>query len=61
MALALTGDFDGAIADFEFYVAWAPSHNRLSEYIELRKAWIAALKAGKNPFDTATLEQLRNQ
>jgi hypothetical protein len=31
---------------------WAP-------YLEKRAAWVKALKAGKNPFTPAVLEELR--
>ena len=61
LARALTGDLEGARKDFEFAVQWAEETDYDAAFIESRTAWIAALRAGKNPFDEATLEQLRNE
>ena len=60
VARALTGDWAGALEDFAFYVEWA---NRTGEgtNVSWREGWIAALKAGRNPFDEATLRALRNE
>ena len=59
LARALTGDLEGARQDFEDAVQWAQESGYDEAFIESRTAWIAALQAGKNPFDAATLEQLR--
>ena len=59
LARALTGDLEGARKDFEFAVQWAEETGYDAAFIESRTAWIEALRAGKNPFDAATLEQLR--
>ena len=56
LARALMGNTRGAIEDFEFAVQWTKETGYAEEYITSRQAWIAALKAGKNPFDAATLE-----
>ncbi len=61
LARALTGDLEGARKDFENAVAWAEETGFDAAFIESRTAWIAALQAGENPFDEATLEQLRNE
>lgn len=61
LARALTGDLKGARKDFDNAVAWAEETGHDAAFIESRTAWIAALKAGKNAFDEATLEQLRNE
>ena len=61
LARALTGDAQGAIEDFEFAVQWAKQGNEGEVFIQSRQAWLTALKAGKNPFDATTLEQLRNE
>lgn len=61
VARALTGDTAGAIADFQAYVEWAPNNNRPEEAIKKRREWIQALKAGRNPFDKATLKALRRE
>ncbi len=48
----MTGDFKGAIEDFEVSVEVYQS--------EQRQEWIDMLNAGKNPFDNeALLEELR--
>jgi WD40 repeat protein len=61
LARALTGDSTGAIEDFEAYIAWIkeqdPESNRAA--IAQRQQWIADLKAGRQPFDKATLEKLK--
>jgi WD40 repeat protein len=61
LARALTGDLEGATEDFEFAVQWAEETGYDPAFIESRTAWIEALRAGENPFDAATLEQLRNE
>jgi tetratricopeptide (TPR) repeat protein len=62
LARALTGDPEGAIQDFEFYVEWYRRREVACDMSGTRRlAWIAALKAGQNPFDAATLEALRNE
>ncbi len=59
VARALTGDVEGAIEDFEFFVENASPNAR---NVEWREAWIAELRAGDNPFeDEATLEALRGE
>lgn len=58
LARALTGDYAGAIEDFQFYVKWGQDI-RPQEMLDKRRDWIQQLEAGKNPFDEATLEALR--
>jgi WD40 repeat protein len=60
LARALTGDYRGAIEDFEFYIEWARD-KRPERLLSWRQEWIGELKAGRNPFDAATLEALRNE
>jgi hypothetical protein len=62
LARALTGDYEGAIEDFRLFIERAEGTDveyRIVEY----ETWIAALEAGKNPFDEETLQDLweRNQ
>ncbi|HLA98204.1 MAG TPA: hypothetical protein VJL34_07095, partial [Anaerolineales bacterium] len=57
LARALTGDFPGAIEDFQFYVDSVLSV--APEKARERQAWIQALQNGQNPFDEETLESLR--
>ncbi|HSR31734.1 MAG TPA: hypothetical protein VLY63_14300, partial [Anaerolineae bacterium] len=61
LARALTGDSKGAREDFEFYVDWLKQGGQHKPGGNGREAWIAELDAGENPFDEATLEDLRGQ
>jgi len=61
VARALTGDYDGAIEDFRFYVEWSQEHDEYEPDGRQREEWIAELEAGRNPFDEATLEELLNE
>lgn len=61
LARALTGDYRGAIEDFKFYVEWSKENDLYEPYGLNREAWIAELEAGRNPFDEATLEELRQE
>jgi hypothetical protein len=57
VARAMTGDFVGAIEDFQFFIEW----NGFGPESDLRQQWIEELEAGRNPFeDESLLEQLRN-
>ena len=60
LARALTGNYAGAIEDFQFYIEWGQD-KRPKERLDKRRAWIRELEAGRNPFDSATLEELRNE
>ena len=60
-ARALTGDYSGAIKDFQFYVEWGQDKQLSEELLNKRKDWILELQNGQNPFDEATLETLRNK
>lgn len=53
VARALTGDFEGAISDFETYVAYTSS----DEFRALRQEWIDALRAGENPLTPEVLKK----
>ncbi len=61
IARALTGDPQGAVDDFAFFIAWARARpgQGYDEQIVRHEAWITALRAGGNPFDDATLQMLR--
>ena len=61
LARALTGDFDGAIEDFAFYVQWATDNGQDESDIAQREEWIAELEAGRNPFTEGVLEELRGE
>jgi len=55
VARALIGDFAGAIADFESFVAWTSDDQARAQ----RQEWIDALRAGENPFTPELLKTLR--
>ena len=55
LARALTGNIDGAIADFQAFVEWTQNAEKKSQ----RQQWIDILRAGKNPFTAAEIERLR--
>jgi WD40 repeat protein len=55
LARALTGNFKGAITDFEFFV----QHTNSEEKKKQRQDWIKALKKGDNPFTEEVLESLK--
>ena len=57
VARALLGDSKGAIADLEKAIELGNG----DKYEPKRKAWVKALKAGKNPFTPAELEALENE
>jgi TonB family protein len=56
-ARALTGDFQGAIADFEAVIAGATSPGQRAE----RTEWVQTLRAGRNPVTPEVLERLRGR
>jgi WD40 repeat protein len=60
LARALTGDYQGAIEDFKFYVEWGKGE-RSEERLRKRQEWIRQLEAGQNPFDPTTLSELRSE
>ena len=55
LARALTGDLDGAILDFQYFVG----HSNDGDAIEKRKQWISELQKGNNPFTPEVLESLK--
>ena len=62
LAHALLGDYPAAIADFQLYADWvAENYPAATEVIEQRRAWIAALARGENPFTPDLLEELNQQ
>ncbi|MFC2063953.1 TIR domain-containing protein [Chloroflexota bacterium] len=61
IALALSGEFEAAIEDFEYFISWAQEYNIQTEYIPQRESWILNLQNGENPFTDSLLEELLNQ
>ena len=57
LARALTGDTQGAIADFQAFVEWTSSEEQKAQ----RQGWIEALERGENPFTPEVLEALQNE
>ncbi|MDF5740080.1 tetratricopeptide repeat protein, partial [Nostoc sp. S13] len=55
LARALTGNTQGAITDFEVYIAQTDDKDSKAQ----RQRWVKDLRAGKNPFTDAELEKLR--
>lgn len=58
---SLVGDYQGAIEDFKFFIEWSKKSGQYDQYRRQREAWVAELEAGRNPFDEATLEELRKE
>ncbi|MHC5859455.1 MAG: ribosome assembly protein 4, partial [Nostoc sp.] len=56
LARALTGDTQGAITDFEAYIAQTQHKDSKAQ----RQRWVKDLQAGKNPFTEAELKKLQN-
>ena len=62
LAFAVMGRTSEAVADFESFLAWVDASQKdacRSNYGPSRRAWVEALKTGGNPFDSATLQELR--
>ncbi|MHC5738272.1 hypothetical protein [Nostoc sp.] len=56
MARALTDNYQGAIEDFEAYIAQTEDKDSKAQ----RQRWVKDLRAGKNPFTEAELKKLQN-
>jgi tetratricopeptide (TPR) repeat protein len=56
LARALTGDIQGAVADFKVFIELTSSNK---EQKAQRQEWIKALEQGNNPFTPEVLESLR--
>jgi WD40 repeat protein len=63
LARALSGDTQGAIGNFKFFVTWAAENNLYQDkpYITERNTWISKLQTGANPFDARTLSVLQSE
>ncbi len=55
VARALTGDYQGAIEDFQVYVDWVGDGEEKAKV----EGWIETLKKGENPFTEEVLEELK--
>ncbi|MEH2243681.1 hypothetical protein [Nostoc sp.] len=56
LARALTGNYQGAIEDFEAYIAQTDDKDSKAQ----RQRWVKDLRAGKNPFRDAEIKKLQN-
>ncbi len=61
VARGATGDFKGAIEDLVYFVNWMRGRQKQGQKALREKEWIEALERGQNPFDTETLEALRQE
>ena len=61
LARALTGDIQGAIADFADFVAYTETTGEYETVGQQRVAWITALEKEENPFTPELLTELLNQ
>jgi tetratricopeptide (TPR) repeat protein len=61
VARALTGDYPGAINDFQWFLKWGPKNAIPKEQIRQRQDWIRMLQANQNPFNKELLKLLRHQ
>ena len=61
LARAMTGEYPGAIDDFNAYVGWSKINDEYGGFEQEVEGWLHAMEAGKNPFDEATLEALRHE
>ena len=61
VARALRGEYTAAIEDFEYYVEASKAPDSKLINADWRERWITELRAGSNPFDGATLEQIKNE
>jgi hypothetical protein len=59
IARAITGDTDGAIKDFEFFIEQV--EERYRQAADMRREWINSLRDGENPFTDAFFEKLRSR
>jgi tetratricopeptide (TPR) repeat protein len=57
------GRYAEAARDFEVFLNWLRQQptREYERYGPRREAWLDALRAGRNPFDAATLEELRRE
>lgn len=59
VARVVTGDYEGAIEDFEFYVESAQHLGRVRRNLDMRRDWIERLGRQEYPFDDDTFNALR--
>ncbi len=57
LARALTGNFQGAIEDFQVFIESTDDAEKKAQ----RESWVKDLQAGNNPFTPEELEKLRGE
>jgi len=55
------GDIAGAIEDFRVYVAADQKDSKMAKRQSRRRAWIQALEAGRDSFDSMELHRIRSE
>ncbi len=62
VARVLTGDWENAKEDFQYYVKWAEGEGkRPKSRIDRRKQWVRDIEDGKPPFDERILYELASE
>lgn len=63
LALALTGDYPAAVADFEIFIDWLKTQSGEDQErtLRLRETWVTSLKTGESPFTPDVMAELRRQ
>ena len=63
LTYALLGRTEEAISEFEAFLAWLDTQpeDTQTRYGASRRAWIEALRSGRNPFSPDTLRALRTE
>ncbi|MCB0163945.1 MAG: NACHT domain-containing protein [Anaerolineae bacterium] len=59
LARAVTGDFKGAVEDFEFFIEWSQDYPRYDRRRAERRNWINELKMDHNFIDKTIIEEQR--
>lgn len=58
LARSLTGDYTGALEDFEAFVDWSKNNGVFDQLGRKRTEWISELRENRNPFTVDTLNYL---
>jgi len=62
IARTLRGDYQGAVQDFERFIAFAGQRpGRFADRARQRQQWVERLKAGQNPLDEQEIFRMREQ
>jgi hypothetical protein len=63
LARGISGDFAGAIANFQTFFGWMQRHPFYinTNYSQEREIWIQEMQGGHNPFNVQTLNEIKNK